>query len=245
LFNVFYCDIIVLRGDTIMKKGEKRPDLQRARIGKCIVCGKEFRAVKDFIGKDGYNRKQKYCSKECWSKRGKEEYRNRCEYCGKVFVSYGKAVRKYCSRECSFKDKVGVKAGNYKDGKSLEREKARLGYQLAKWRKEVYKRDNYTCQNCGSKRHLNAHHILSWADNKEKRFIISNGVTLCEECHGKIHGKNFANRRIKKCKLCGVKILNQTGSELCRSCAIKKSWIKRKEYTNKKAVILNDRNIKA
>ena len=47
-----------------MRKGEVRPDLQKARIGICLVCGEEFRAVKDF--KD---HKQKYCSRECWSKR--------------------------------------------------------------------------------------------------------------------------------------------------------------------------------
>lgn len=59
-----------------MRKGEVRPDLQRARIGICLICGKEFRAVKDF--KD---HKQKYCSKECWSKRA--TIINKCKYCGK------------------------------------------------------------------------------------------------------------------------------------------------------------------
>ena len=31
-----------------MKKGEKRPDLYRARIGICPICNNSFRAVKDF-----------------------------------------------------------------------------------------------------------------------------------------------------------------------------------------------------
>ena len=44
-----------------MRKGSVNPKLQRARIGACQECGKTFRAVKDF--KD---RKQKYCSKECF-----------------------------------------------------------------------------------------------------------------------------------------------------------------------------------
>lgn len=43
------------------KKGKHYPHLQRARIGKCIVCNKEFRAVDDFG-----DRKQKYCSVECY-----------------------------------------------------------------------------------------------------------------------------------------------------------------------------------
>jgi len=43
------------------KKGKHYPHLQRAEVRKCLVCGKEFRAVKDF-GK----RKQKYCSHKCY-----------------------------------------------------------------------------------------------------------------------------------------------------------------------------------
>ena len=46
------------------KKGKKYPHTQRARIGICKVCGKEYRAIKDFEG-----RKSKYCSKECWNNR--------------------------------------------------------------------------------------------------------------------------------------------------------------------------------
>ena len=46
------------------KKGKHYPHTQRARIAVCPVCGKEFRAVKDY--KD---RKTIYCSKECWDRR--------------------------------------------------------------------------------------------------------------------------------------------------------------------------------
>ena len=46
------------------KKGKKYPHTQRARVVICPVCGKEFRAVKDY--KD---RKAVYCSKECWNVR--------------------------------------------------------------------------------------------------------------------------------------------------------------------------------
>jgi len=46
------------------QRGIPKPYLWRARIGACIKCGKEFRAVKDFK-----NRKQKYCSKACWATR--------------------------------------------------------------------------------------------------------------------------------------------------------------------------------
>lgn len=45
------------------KKGKKYPHLQRARIGNCLICKKEFRAINDFK-----ERKQKYCSVECFQK---------------------------------------------------------------------------------------------------------------------------------------------------------------------------------
>lgn len=46
-----------------MKKGSINPHLRRARIGNCLVCNKEYRAVKDFKQK-----KQKYCSRVCYQK---------------------------------------------------------------------------------------------------------------------------------------------------------------------------------
>ena len=49
------------------KKGKKYPHTQRARIAVCPVCGKEFRAIHEYKG-----RKSVYCSKECWSKRGRK-----------------------------------------------------------------------------------------------------------------------------------------------------------------------------
>jgi hypothetical protein len=41
---------------------------------------------------------------------------------------------------------VGEKSSRWIDGKSLERDKARLGTELKEWRTKVFKRDDYTCQ---------------------------------------------------------------------------------------------------
>lgn len=61
------------------------------------------------------------------------------------------------------------------------------------WRRFIFERDNYTCQECGAKGvTLNAHHKCSWADYPHLRHNINNGVTLCKPCHCKT--TNFGRR---------------------------------------------------
>lgn len=61
-------------------------------------------------------------------------------------------------------------------------------------RKTVYRRDDWTCQNCGRKsgphagddgERLHAHHIVAHADGGLNR--LSNLETLCEPCHQNSH----------------------------------------------------------
>lgn len=69
------------------------------------------------------------------------------------------------------------------------RERDRNMPEYIEWRKQVYIRDNYTCQACGASGmgNLNAHHIKQWAHHPDVRFDIANGVTLCDDCHAKQH----------------------------------------------------------
>lgn len=58
------------------------------------------------------------------------------------------------------------------------------------WRNDVFERDNYTCQKCHKTGcRLEAHHIVPWSKNRELRFDVNNGMTLCYDCHKKIHKK--------------------------------------------------------
>src|ERR1035437_9094864 len=53
--------------------------------------------------------------------------------------------------------------------------------------KEVLKRDDYTCQLCGTRGgELNVDHIQKWSEYVEGRFSMDNCRTLCVECHYEI-----------------------------------------------------------
>lgn len=65
--------------------------------------------------------------------------------------------------------------------------------EYAKWRAAVYERDNYTCVKCGSRGgKLNADHIEPLAKYPDKIYDLSNGRTLCVECHRKTDTYGFS-----------------------------------------------------
>ena len=185
------------------------------KIKKCSKCKKEL-LISSFNIRtiNGVKKPFSYC-KECERKYNNNRYTHTCEECGKEYRS-GKKKSTLC-KEC-YNKKVG-KMGrknliehnakqygennyfygvhrygennpNYNPNKTdEEREQQRniIGYD--KWRNEVYKRDNYTCQYCNDNKggNLVAHHKNSYDWCKEERTDINNGVTLCEECHKKFH----------------------------------------------------------
>jgi 5-methylcytosine-specific restriction endonuclease McrA len=72
--------------------------------------------------------------------------------------------------------------------------------KLNRWREKVYRRDDYTCQNCKDDRggNLNAHHIYSWSHYPSLRYITNNGITLCERCHKDFHHTFGIKKNTKK-----------------------------------------------
>lgn len=86
------------------------------------------------------------------------------------------------------KERTGSLSHFWKGGVTSENMATRLSAQYNQWRKEVFERDGYTCQVCGKiGKNLNAHHLWSFADHEDSRFVVDNGVTLCRSCHRKFH----------------------------------------------------------
>lgn len=75
---------------------------------------------------------------------------------------------------------------NWQGGKTPEIRRIRNSLENKLWRAEVFARDKYECQICGvTGKLLAANHIKKFSDFPELRFELTNGITLCDECHVK------------------------------------------------------------
>lgn len=90
----------------------------------------------------------------------------------------------------------GGKNYSWKGGVEKENKAIRKSFNFKLWRESVFKRDNWTCRRCNiSGGVLHPHHIFPFSESIEHRFNVSNGVTLCKECHIELH--RVRNLRIK------------------------------------------------
>ncbi len=82
----------------------------------------------------------------------------------------------------------GEKSHFWIDGRTPENKRVRRSVEMKLWREAVFTRDNFICQKCKiSGRHLHPHHIFNFSSHIDRRFDISNGITLCKECHERFH----------------------------------------------------------
>jgi len=167
----------------------------------CIICGKIFYVDKNIVLKGN----GRFCSLSCAGKRDyghhpfapqKELY---CVVCGKTFYDYVSRLTKDKTRGkcCSIKCRVkytqkrisGKLCYRWKGGITSKNKLIRSQMKTRNWSRKVKERDNYTCQKCGIrsskgvKVYLHSHHVKPFALYPKLRFTISNGQTLCNNCH--------------------------------------------------------------
>jgi len=102
-------------------------------------------------------------------------------------------------------NRKGNQNGNWKGGITSLDASIRSSLKFKYWRESIFKKDNFTCVDCGDDKggNLNAHHIehlnsliqyyeittIEEALNCIELWDINNGITLCEKCHKRYHKK--------------------------------------------------------
>jgi ribosomal protein L32 len=178
-------------------------NLKRPYLRSCPKCVDKTRPkrIKDISGlksgkltvlyllpeRDVNNRAFWLCECECGNKlkiRSQSLIRKESQSCGCIFKIISPANGKKGRNKIS-----GPLSHLYKETLSEEdRIKRRSSPKLTEWRRNVFLRDNYTCDNCKKKgAKIVAHHLDGWAKYKEERYNINNGIVLCKMCHKQFH----------------------------------------------------------
>lgn len=159
----------------------------------CLICNQE---IKDKWLLVHPKRIRKFCSIKCSLKNAhqlnsKKDSRTKfeCNYCGELFKNYlsnTKANKKtYCSKKClglANGQRKGEKSPNWAGGITAYINQRCNSDWWIKLRKQIYKRDNYTCQQCGkTKCKLECHHIIP--ERLGGNHDLFNLISLCGSCH--------------------------------------------------------------
>lgn len=157
----------------------RKPELRR----NCKYCGLEFAVAHDRPNKQ-------YCTHRCSAEATRLEPLT-CQQCGQSFLRGSGET--FCSIDC-YNDwqranpRLGPEVHNWKGGSTSENQIERRRFPYREWRDLVFTRDNWTCQDCGTRGvYLHAHHVFPFAEFPEHRYQPWNGITLCRPCHAKIH----------------------------------------------------------
>jgi len=109
----------------------------------------------------------------------------------KKMISIANTGNTYGCRKHTLEERIakslrsqGDKSHFWQGGRTSINAKIRNSLEYKLWREAVLKRDNWTCVVCNVRGgDLEADHIKQFAYFPSLRFDISNGRTLCEECH--------------------------------------------------------------
>lgn len=168
---------------------------------KCVVCGKHIYRRIDVLKKCPLHRCG-ICTKKLKSLKGKDnpnwKERKKCVDCGVELVHKGNRPYKRC-KNCFDKYNSGENHWNWQNGKSAENTIIRNSKKYKLWAEAVKKRDNYTCQICFKRGcYLHSDHIKPFSLYPNLRFDVSNGRTLCKDCHYRYGWSLFKKRNPRK-----------------------------------------------
>lgn len=129
-----------------------------------------------------------------------------CQKCDSTFDVHPHKVRdgkaKYCSLAC-----YNATRGNPSRPVLVQ---LRSSPEYRRWRRAVFERDNYICQECrvlsspGVQVYLHAHHIAEFSQHPDLRLVLENGITLCDACHYALHHRQHIPKQYL-CVACGEK----------------------------------------
>lgn len=161
-------------------------------VKKCIICEKKFLAKKDCK-----SRNQSFCGKQCYynSLKGKKSTGKQLEAL-KTGRYKGKKIGGWKWTKESRVKVSGENGNNWQNGKTKVNIKIRNSLEMKEWKKEVLKRDSYTCQICGVKGgKLIVDHIKPFSLFPDLRFDINNGRVICKKCD--LKSDTYGGRAIK------------------------------------------------
>ncbi len=95
-------------------------------------------------------------------------------------------------------DQSGDKNPNWKGGVSSEAKRARSRSEYRDWKLAVLQRASFKCERCGveqgsvckccgARTVLHAHHKVQFAVDPSLRYVVENGIALCNRCHHQEH----------------------------------------------------------
>lgn len=145
-----------------------------------------------------------------------------CTYCGNVREiiksDYNEnSENHYCNKKCEGLHRRetmprGKDHWNYK-GTTPIYQAIRTLRQYKEWRTKVFERDNYVCRMCDKNSiELMVHHIRTIreiiqfygiensmdAENCNELWNVNNGITVCKDCHKKIHKQERLTKKYKE-----------------------------------------------
>lgn len=143
---------------------------------KCKYCGEE-KDLEAFV--KGTNGNYRYRCKECKNKA------RRTGVISSTRFQVGHALgKRFEAGHTPWYKVKGLPAPSKGKGRSVTKNSVKT----KDWTVAVKERDGWKCVKCGSKDRLSAHHIIPWKIDETKRFDVSNGIALCNSCHGKEEG---------------------------------------------------------